>query len=97
MPVFDFHRFDYEAVVKHPFRLPVYSAPHGCGGHKVGISYLAGDSIQILDEIKVSRTYDGTYVSALCPRGWINLWTLHNKNGSPVGVDFVKLLAHSTY
>ena len=96
-PMFNFAMYKYWAQVRRPFSCPCYSlpyapAPHG-GSHEGLPTYQAGERVEIKDESQ--EYYDDTqaarpveYVSVLVEGGWINVWTLYNLAGHPVGVNF---------
>ena len=84
MPVLDLRRREYIAHVKCQC-CPGYSAPYP-HGRRTDVSYPRGSMVRVL-ETEVSAC--GTYLSARTQHDtWINLWTLYNLRGDPVGVDF---------
>ena len=64
--------------------LPAYDAPFPRGRRVADKTLYEGEEKTI-----VATSDRGNYVSALTQEGvWINLWTLQNKAGSPLGVRF---------
>ena len=86
-PSLDFSAFEAYVATVLCSRCPGYSAPHGRGGHKVGEPYPKHSRVSV-----VATEDCGEYVSALTVGGtWINVWTLRNLGGAPVGVNFCSL------
>ena len=86
-PTFD-AAHHYRGRVLHPFSCPVYSAPYP-DGHRLGFTFRAGGATGDLLEFHTSP--DSEYVSARTHLGWVNVWTLRNRAGRPVGIWFVSV------
>ena len=83
----DFDSYEYMVVVNCP-SCPGYTEPYGRGGQKTGTRYPRGAEVRI-----VAVEDRGNYVSALTEQGdWINIWSLRNRRGAPVGVNFCEVM-----
>ena len=90
-PVFQWGAFCYEVEVMCG-RCPGYSRPYGEGGHWITDGYVRGMRVEIVDAVMAKW---GDYVSARTVRGeWINVWSLRNRDGHPVGVQYCKIVPH---
>ena len=70
------------------FCLPGYTEPPPHGRRIPGFRALPGDRLVIVALHSTER-----FVSALTEDGvWVNLWTLYNLRGEPVGVLFADIL-----
>ena len=89
-PSFNFAMYKYWATVQNPFQCPCYSEPYGRGGFRLDHEFRAGDAVEIFESHEhLDET--GTnieYVSARTSQGWINVWTLYNREGNPRGINF---------
>ena len=76
--------------MRRGFRCPCYTAPldsSGAGGQRTGITFEAGDVIDIEGDLYQTAEY----VAVKTSRGWINVWCLRNNRGEMRGIFFVDI------